>query len=138
MLNHTLIESLLTEIDANVNLLDELKTLSEDEFVKDPHHYLLAERCFQLAIQCVLDICYYIAAKNGWDKPEDGAAAILLMGEKGVLTNELARKIVGMANFRNILAHAYLNINREIVFSNLREVVDFRTFSAQVLKYLSD
>jgi uncharacterized protein YutE (UPF0331/DUF86 family) len=137
MINHTVVRNLLGEIEKNANLLAELKTVPKLEFVNDPHRYLLAERCFQLAIQCVLDIGYYIASKSGWEKPADGPSAIRLMGEKGVLPEEFAQRIVGMANFRNILVHAYLNIKREIVYGMLERLDDFRTFQRHVLTYLA-
>jgi len=137
MINDTVIHNIFAEMEKNANLLEELETISKLEFVNDPHRYLLAERCFQLAIQCVLDISYYIASKSEWDKPADGPSAIRLMGEKGVLPKEFAQRIVGMANFRNILVHAYLNIKREIVYDMLERLDDFRTFQRHVLAYLA-
>ena len=40
------------------DLLEELRQVERDEFLANPRHYLLAERCFQLAIQCVMDVAY--------------------------------------------------------------------------------
>jgi len=104
--------------------------------VNDAKQYLLAERCLQLAIECLTDICFYVAGKNGWGKPNDSADGILLMGQKGVLDVEFAERIVGMANFRNILVHAYMNINRDIVYDHMQEIGDFYEFERQILQYL--
>ena len=41
-----------------------------------------------------------------------------------------------MANFRNILVHAYLGINRDMVYSYLSELGDFRSFIGFLDKYL--
>lgn len=46
-------------------------------------------------------------------------------------------KLSVMANFRNILVHAYLNIHRAIVYDNLQEIDDFREFQRYILTYLS-
>ena len=136
MIDHTVFPPLLSEMEKNVNLLEELRSIPRHAFVSDPHHYLLAERCFQLAIQCVLDISYSIASQSEWDKPADGPSAIRLMGDKGVLPTDFAQRIVGMANFRNILVHAYLNIKREIVYDMLERLDDFRTFQRHIVTYL--
>jgi uncharacterized protein YutE (UPF0331/DUF86 family) len=123
-------------MDRNIQLLDELHESDRETFLSDPHVYLLAERCFQLTIQCLLDICFYIAARKGWDKPKDGAEAIELMGRQGIIPTDFAQAIVGMANFRNILVHAYLGINREIVYEYLGKTEDFRTFTRHIEAFI--
>lgn len=135
-MTRSIIDQLLEEMERNVRHLDELKSLEREEFTGDHRHYLLAERCFQLAIQCLVDVSSYLASQKGWEKPADSAGAILLMGRQGVLTPEFARKIVGMANFRNILVHAYMKINRDLLYDMLRDLEDFREFARSVFAYL--
>ncbi len=115
MLNHSVVQERREEIHRSLAVMEDLRAIPRDEFVREPKHYLLAERCLQLAIECITDICYYIAAKEGWGKPRHGTDAIALMGEKRALDAEFAGRIVSMGNFRNILVHAYLNIDRGIV-----------------------
>ena len=136
MLNGSVIQDRVEEIHRNVALLTELRALPREDFLANPKHYLLAERCLQLAIECLTDICYYVAGKSRWGKPANSAEAILLMGHKGVLTSDFAERIVGMANFRNILVHAYLAIDRGIVHDHVQEVEDFYEFERQMLAYL--
>ncbi len=131
-----IIYELLEEIKRNLDVLTRLRKLSEDEFTNDPEKYLLAERCFQLAIQCVLDISGYIAAQKGWQRPENSSQAVELMGRQGVLTKSFVERIAGMANFRNILVHAYLGIDRKVVYRYLDRLEDFREFSRQILDFL--
>ncbi len=132
-----IIYELLEEIDRNLSILERLRTIPEKEFIAEPERYLLAERCFQLCIQCVLDIALYLASQKGWQRPENSADAVRLLGTQGVLTKQFADQIVGMANFRNILVHAYLKIDRRIVYRFLDDLEDFREFSRQILDYLS-
>jgi uncharacterized protein YutE (UPF0331/DUF86 family) len=136
MLNNSVIMERLEEIQRNLTVLEEIRRIPRDAFVSDPKHYLLAERCLQLAIECLTDICFYVASKSGWGKPSDSAGAIFLMGDKGVLDPGFARRIVGMANFRNILVHAYLPINRSIVYDHVQEIEDFYEFERQVIRHL--
>lgn len=53
-----IVENLLAEMEKNVNLLQGLVGVSKAEFTSDPQRYLFAERCFQLAIECLVDVCY--------------------------------------------------------------------------------
>ncbi len=132
----TLHRDLLQELEKNLVILEELGNLSRDEFLANPRHYLLAERCFQLAIQCVMDMGYTLASFHRWQRPEDGRDAILLLGRQGILPEAFAAKIAPMANFRNVLVHAYLGINRELVFRYLSQVQDFRIFLQHLDAYL--
>ena len=68
----TLHRDLLEELERNVVLLEELGNLTRVEFVANPRHYLLAERCFQLAIQCILDLGFTLASLRAWQRPTDG------------------------------------------------------------------
>lgn len=49
---------------------------------------------------------------------------------------DFAERIVGMANFRNILVHGYLKINRGIVYDLLARVEDLRECARHLLAYL--
>jgi uncharacterized protein YutE (UPF0331/DUF86 family) len=133
----TLHRDLLEELERNVVLLEELSALEQQAFLAEPKHYLLAERCFQLAIQCVLDMGYTLASLKQWPRPTDGRDAILLLGRQGVIPPEFAQRIAPMANFRNVLVHAYLGINRELVYKYLGQTQDFRVFILHLESYLA-
>jgi uncharacterized protein YutE (UPF0331/DUF86 family) len=132
-----IVESLLVAMDEHVRLLEPLQAVSREEFTANPRNYLFAERCFQLAIQCLVDVAYRLAADEGWSKPQDGPAALQLLGEKGVLAPDFVKKLGGIVAFRNILVHAYLHINRGIVHAKLAEIGDFREYQRHILTYLS-
>jgi len=135
-MNNQVIKERLSEMDENIRILEDLRDMSLDVFSTNPKIYKLAERCFQLAIECVIDICHYIIAQNNWVRPADNAEAILRLGEHGVIPNDFATKIFSMVSFRNILVHAYLKIDRSIVFDNLQELNDFIIFQEHVIQYM--
>ena len=134
----TLHRDLLEELEKNLILLEDLSRLDRQVFLADPHHYLLAERCFQLAIQCILDMGYTLASLKQWERPTDGRDAIRLLGRQGVIPADFAERIAPMANFRNILVHAYLGINRELVYQYLGQTGDFRAFIQHLETYLAN
>ena len=103
MLNRGVIHERLEEIHRNVAMLEELRGIPQEEFVREPPRR---------------------------------AEAIALMGAKGVLDQSFAQSIVSMGNFRNVLVHAYLHINRGIVYDCVQKVEDFCEFERQILRYL--
>jgi len=138
MINAQVIQDRLQEMDENLGLLAELKDIDQHKFRSEPKIYKLAERCLELSIECLLDICHYIIANNNWTRPRDNAEAIITLGEKEVIPLKFAKSIVGMANLRNILVHGYLKIDRTLLYENIQKLDDFREFQKYILAYLKN
>lgn len=60
MVNPEIINERLREMEENITLLKDLKSTPLDKFRDDPKIFKLAERCLQISIQCLLDICHHI------------------------------------------------------------------------------
>lgn len=138
MINAQVIQDRLQEMDENLGLLAELKDIDQHKFRSEPKIYKLAERCLELSIECLLDVCHYIIANNNWTRPRDNAEAIITLGEKDVIPLKFAKSIVGMANLRNILVHGYLKIDRTLLYENIQKLDDFREFQKYILVYLEN
>lgn len=94
------------------------------------------ERGLQLAAQNALDIATHIAASAGRDV-SDYASAIDALADLGVLEREFAQRFRGIAGFRNVLVHGYLEVDREILHRVLNTQVDeIASFAARVESYL--
>ena len=137
MINPEIINERLREMDENITLLEELKSTPFNKFQNDHKTFKLAMYCLQISIQCLLDICHHIIVDNNWPRPKNNTEAIIILGEKGVIPIEFANNIVGMANLRNILVHGYLKIDKALLYGNIKNLGDFRTFQKHILKYLS-
>lgn len=135
MINKEVVLDRLKEIDDNAVILERLAKLDENKFVADPEKYKLAERCLQLAIECVLDIAHYVLAQKNLPRAE-GAEAIAGLGEYGILPLDFAQQISPMAGFRNILVHEYSKINRHKVYAYTQQLHDFRDFQKHILAFL--
>lgn len=136
-MNIQIIKDRLAEIRENTQILQKLRRRKKDEFCSTPELYKLAERCFQVAIECVIDIANYLISQNNWTRPLYHAEALHTLAQHRVIPKRFVRKISGMVGFRNILVHRYLGIDRELVYRNLRELNDFREFERHILQYLS-
>jgi len=120
-----------------VNALRKLRPLTYDEFARE--HILVgsAERDFQVAIQAALDIASIILADQAVKMPRDYKDLFPALAEIGVLPADLAQKLVGMAGFRNVLVHLYLEVDLQRVYRYLQENLDdFETFARYVSEWL--
>jgi len=117
--------------------LKELRGSAQSIFLTDYHLYGLAERYLQLSIECVLDIGTMLVTGLGLRRPERHQDVIQILIEAGVLSPELGARLTGIAGFRNILVHEYLQIDRNLVYQKLQEgVTDFEDFAAEVVRFL--
>ena len=96
----------------------------------------LVERGLQLCAQNALDIATHLAASAGVDAP-DYASAIDALATLGVLSTEFAASFRAIAGFRNVLVHAYLEVDLGLLHATLNgRLGDFRSYAAQVEAYL--
>ncbi len=120
-----------------VNALRKLRTLTYEEFARE--HILVgsAERDFQVAIQAALDIASIILADQSVKIPKDYKELFPALAELGILPVDFARKLAGMAGFRNVLVHMYLEVDLQRVYRYLQEnLEDFELFSRYISEWL--
>jgi uncharacterized protein YutE (UPF0331/DUF86 family) len=110
---------------------------THEQFVSDYRLYGLAERYLHLSIECLLDICNMLVSGLGLRKPERYQQAVDTLAEAGVLSQELVHRLSGVAGFRNILVHEYLDIDRGLVYQYLQEGLgDLELFAQEVVRFL--
>jgi len=120
-----------------VNALRELRPLTYDEFAREHVLVTSAERDFQIAIQAALDIGSIILADQQVMVPDRYSDIFPALAEIGVLPADLAQKLVGMAKFRNVLVHLYLEVDLKRVYRYLQENLgDFETYARYVGEWL--
>ncbi len=137
MLDTEGIQARLDKLDEYSQILKELRGSAQSIFLTDYHLYGLAERYLQLSIECVLDIGTMLVTGLGLRRPERHQDVIQILIEAGVLSPELGARLTGIAGFRNILVHEYLQIDRNLVYQKLQEgVTDFEDFAAEVVRFL--
>jgi uncharacterized protein YutE (UPF0331/DUF86 family) len=121
-----------------VNALKALQPLTYDEFARE--HILVgsAERDFQVAIQAALDIGAHLLAELSVDVPKDYKDIFLELAQVGILPLDFVSRLVGMAKFRNVLVHLYLEVDLNKLYYYLQhDLGDLELFARYVSEYLS-
>lgn len=103
----------------------------------DPDALWAVERGLQLCAQNALDVATHLAASSGRDVP-DYAAALDALAALGVLDAAFVARFRPVAGFRNVLVHAYLDVDPARVHAVLNErLADFAEFARGVQDWVA-
>ena len=136
-LENNIFGRLFSEMDEALQKLNRLGQASKTEFLG--HHEKVDASKYNLivAIEATIDICNRIVSKERFGQPQDYSGVIRLMLEKDVLEEELAKRLIRMVKFRNMLVHLYWNVEDERVYEYLRNNLnDFDEFKTSIRRYL--
>lgn len=120
-LNLDLIRDRFQDIQQSLDRLDRIKTLPRDVFLADQDTLDVA--CYRLlvAIEAALQICFHISARRLNHVPEEYAECFAVLGEAGVVSQNLSENLQQMARFRNMLVHVYWQVNYDRLYSIVQE-----------------
>jgi len=130
------IERRLDELNERLARLEPLREKKQTAFDEDPYLRDIVERNLEVAAQCCIDICNRIIVLEEAPKPQDYYEAIRRQGELGVLPPEFARSLAPLAGFRNVLAHQYLSVDWDKVYTHLHRIDELDRFAQYIRQWL--
>lgn len=137
ILRREVVQDRLQYLRTIIRRLDEIREVPRQEFLDSYQRQWVVERGLQLAVQVILDIGTHILSGHFNVHPRDHEDVFRLLARHGVLPEDLERRLRGMGSFRNILVHAYLEIDVEIVYGLLRgDSLAFRDFANVIDEWL--
>jgi len=85
----------------------------------------------------LLDIGRHILAKKGLGRPNKYRDIIVFLGKQGILPADFARRIEGMAGYRNRLVHGYAEVSAEEIYNIIKtRLADFESFCKIIVQYV--
>ncbi|MBS3762889.1 MAG: DUF86 domain-containing protein [Planctomycetes bacterium] len=132
------LEDRLDELNARLKRLQELAQHEREEFDTSRDLRDIAERNFEVAAQCSIDIAHRIISLEGARKPQDYYESFLRLGELDVVPDDLARSLAPLAGFRNALVHEYAKVDWDEVYGNFGRLSDLEAFKTAVAQYLRE
>jgi len=128
-LEKEIIEGKFDIIDRNIRFLEEIKTLSPEQFLESYKDIQAAKYSLLEIMEACIDIANYIISIKGFRRAEEYSEMFKVLKEEGVIQKKLATKLEDMARFRNLLVHRYGEIDNrrvlEIIKHNLKDVEEF-------------
>ena len=112
MLDITVIKTRLRKLDDYPHSLLPSQRVLLEEYLADENMQMIVERRLQLSIQACTDIANYLIARLGLRVPDEQENVFVVLAQEGIISSDLAQRMVGMVRFRNILVHDYLENGR--------------------------
>ncbi|MDO6355754.1 DUF86 domain-containing protein [Caloramator sp. CAR-1] len=113
--------------------------VNKENLKEDIIRYWGIERGIHICVECVLDIANIIISSLGLERPDSYRETILTLYKQGVIPEQFAKQIVGMASFRNILVHDYTRVDEDIILDVLKNRLDdFAVFAQYITKWLEE
>jgi len=120
--------------------LERLSGLPREEFLRDKDKTAAAESYLRRALEAIFDLGRHILAKTGGiDLAGEYKAVARGLAQRKVVDEELGRKLVEMAGYRNRLVHLY----HEVTDAELYEILsadlgDIRAFIREVDEFVRE
>ncbi len=90
------------------------------------------------AVQQCVDIGTHILVESGGRSPNTMAQTFDALSERGILSDELSKRLRNAVGFRNVAVHEYEKLSYPIVYSIItRHLNDFRDFADTVLNFIN-
>lgn len=105
-------------------------------YLEDDDLRAATERRLQLAEQTCIDIGAHLLGEINAPPPGDYASIFTSLAAAGHLDRELASRLGQAARQRNLLVHAYLDIDDHKLFESLDHLDDLRAFAAGAQRML--
>jgi uncharacterized protein YutE (UPF0331/DUF86 family) len=127
----------LLRLDHVIHELEELAALGRPTLRQNHRDMLALERLLQLGAEILFDIGNHILSTRFGLAPGDYGEIVRQLSSQGVLSSDLHDRLGGMAGFRNILVHDYMDLDPERVLDALeRAPLDFSAFALEVRRWL--
>ncbi|MBC7095441.1 MAG: DUF86 domain-containing protein [Thermococcus sp.] len=127
----------MLEAEKSIQNLKELSSIPEGEFLKNKHYIASAKYSLLIAIEACIDIAYHIISKNRMRLPKDYADSFKVLVENNIIDEDLGKRLMLMARFRNRLVHIYWDVDDKMVYHYIKEnIVDIEEFLKKIREIL--
>ena len=135
-LNIKLIEDRLGFISKAVARLKRLSYLDERDFLDDDSP-AIAESYLRRSLEAIFDIGRHIVAKTAGKGIVEYKEIAIALGDRGVITKQLAERLRLMAGYRNRLVHFYHEVNdRELYQIIKNDLADIEVFVKEMKTFI--
>lgn len=125
----------LAELEQHLERSRQFSGIDVDAYRSDWKTQRIVERLLQIMVEICIDIAGHIISDGKLRMPTGYADAFRVLVDAGVLDASLGDRLERMAKFRNIVVHAYEEIDAAIVVGILSgRLDDFDAFKQAVLR----
>lgn len=124
MVRREMIQLRFERIEEYLEILERYHAYTYDEFHNDPERYGSAERFLQLCIEALNDVGNHVVADLKLGSVDWYAEIPERLEAHGYIDKEIKDVWMRMIGFRNALVHAYMDIDRKMVYDIIQGNLD--------------
>ena len=118
-------------------ILDELRLVSKEKFVKDTTLNSSAMFNLLIGVTIILDVGQHLLTQFAQKTAREYKEVIRFLGEEKILPDAFVRDNEKMASFRNMLVHEYDKVDLNFVYEYLQKAPDvFREFARYFVEFM--
>jgi uncharacterized protein YutE (UPF0331/DUF86 family) len=119
--------------------LDSFSRISKEDFLQNTERQYAVLHALQLAIEASVEIAMHICSADGLGVPSTYAEAFVYLERENILDSALGDDLRAMARFRNLVVHAYADVDPGRVYEILTtRVKNFSRYLVAIEKYLGE
>jgi uncharacterized protein YutE (UPF0331/DUF86 family) len=122
-------EARIERLEELIERLEGVRKKGEDAYLGDAELRAMTERWLEIAIQVCIDLGTQVVMEQSAPAPSNYADIFKILGQKGLLSEELAGRLGNAARQRNLLVHLYMEVDDRAVFASLAFLDDLRQFA---------
>ena len=126
------VEARLQRLEQMLERLEEVRGAGEEVYLADVRQRLATERLLQLSIQICIDLGTQVVSEQSASPPSSYSDVFKILGDKEVISADVAERLRNAARQRNLLVHLYMEIDDRAVFASQAYLDDLREFAAAV------
>ena len=131
------VDNKLFRLQEMVKVLEEIRTSSKGEFLKDHKLYGAGMFNLMIGITIILDIGQHLLTRYAQRTAKEYKEVIAMLGEEQIITAEFAVANIEMAKFRNLMVHDYDKIDETMVYDYIQKAPDiFRQFAKYFVEFM--
>ncbi len=138
-LNIPRILDLIRLIESYLSELSPFSSMTREAFLSDRKNPPFVESYLRRSLEAIFDIGRHILAKTYGSRGIEYKAIARELGEKAVITTDLAELLVEMAGYRNRMVHFY----REVTPDEIHDIIiyhlpDFDRFIREIVLFIRE
>ena len=137
MVDSEIVLEKLRHIRAALDRIREKNPRSQEALFGNPDTQDIVLRNIQNALQGCMDIASHVVADEGWGPAQKAGDFFVVLGEHKVVPVDLAKRMVRLIKFRNILVHEYTRLDADKTWTIVnKELSHIEAFCRAVTRLL--
>ncbi len=129
MVDKEVIKQRLVQLSSSLKKIERFNSISLEDFLEDDIIQDVIEYNLFIAINMMIDIATHIVVDNNIGNPKTLGEAFDILNKEKYLNEDETKTYKNMVGLRNILSHEYVNIDKNIIYSIMKnDLIDIKEF----------